>query len=447
MESRQESSPPAEEPPRRSSSQRWLVLVLAASLTALLAGAAIAGWWLSANHARQFSDAEFLKSRLESLGADADEGPAQRPPALVRVAKATRRAILPTKPLYGRLVEVRKVTVSSEVTGKILDMPVEEGTQVVEGETLLASVDEVWSRLAIRQTEAEVDSIEAELEHESRELERFRQLAEGDTITKSELDDQDSLVRQLQARLTKTQAMLEEEQERLARSKIYAPFDGTVVVKHAEIGQMLSPGSPVVEIVSRGTIDAEIRVPESLVDWVYVGLELPIVVEPLGIETEGRVVSVIPYGMTASRTFPVRLRLDDQKGRLKVGMSVQALVPKGEQIEEIFVDKSAGLVRPDGCIAWVAKPAESTLARDSAQPDDEAVYQAQPVAVEIIAREREGYAIQPETPTDAAVLQPGALLIVEGAERLTAGQDVHIVELEQHHVEHLPEASGHQLAE
>jgi len=424
------------------------VLLLATALTALLAGAVIAGWWVSANHARQFSDAEFLKSQLESLGAAADEGPAPRPPALVRVAGANRRAILPTKPLYGRLVEVRKVTVSSEVKGKILEMPVEEGTMVEEGTTLLASVDEVWCRLAIQQIKAEIVSIEAELEHETGELARFRQLAQGNTITKSELDNQDSLVKQSEASLTKTQAMLEEEQERLARSKIYAPFDGTVVEKHAEIGQILSPGSPVVEVVSRGTIDAEIRVPESLVDWVHVGLELPLVIEPLKIEVVGRVVSVIPYGMTASRTFPVRLRLDDHEGRLKVGMSIQALVPKGEQIEEIFVDRSAVLVRPDGCIAWVAMPGNSkSAATDSGQPGGEQVYQAQPVAVEIVAREKEGYAIRPETPTDAAVLRPGALLVVEGAERLAAGQDVQIVTLDGRHLEHLPEASGHQLAE
>jgi RND family efflux transporter MFP subunit len=447
MESRQESPRAAEAALPRSSSQRRLVLLLATALTALLAGALIAGWWVSANHARQFSDAEFLKRQLESLGAATDEGPAARPPALVRVAGANRRAILPTKPLYGRLVEVRKVTVSSEVTGKILQMPVEEGTLVEEGETLLASLDEVWCQMAIQQIEAEIDSIEAQLEHENRELERFRRLAQGDTITKSELDNQDSLVRQLQASLTKTQAMLQEEQERLARSKIYAPFDGTVVEKHAEVGQMLSPGSPVVDIVSRGTIDAEIRVPESLIDWVHVGLELPIVIEPLQIEAVGRVVSIIPYGLTASRTFPVRLRMDDQEGRLKVGMSVQALVPEGEQIEEIFVDKSAVLVRPDGCVAWVAMPAGSGSAGDSGQAAEQPAYQAQPVAVDIIARQKEGYAIRPETPADAAVLQPGALLIVEGAERLSAGQDVQIVTLDTRHLEHLPKASGHELSE
>lgn len=439
MQSRQEPSQSAETPSQRNSSQRWLVLVLAASLTAsltaLLAGAGIAGWWFSAKHSKQLSDALFLKSRLESLDANVADGPAQRPPALVRAAEASRREIRPTKPLYGRLVEVRKVTVSSEVTGKILQMPAEEGTLVEEGKTLLASVDEVWSRLAIEKIEAEIDSIEAELKHEAGELTRLHPLAQGGTITQSELEKQDSLVKQLQARLVKTQTMLEEEQERLARSEIYAPFNGTVVEKHAEIGQILAPGSPVVEIVSRGEIDAEIRVPESLIDWVYVGLELDILIEPLQIEATGRVVSVIPYGLTASRTFPVRVRLDDQEGRLKVGMSVQALVPEGEQIEEIFVDKSAVLVRPDGCIAWVAVPARNDG------------HEAQPVAVEIVAREEEGYAIRPETSTDEAFLQPGAMLIVEGAERLTAGQDVQIVTIAEHHLEHLPEASGHQLAE
>ena len=102
-----------------------------------------------------------------------------------------------------------------------------------------------------------------------------------------------------------------------------------MVAKHAELGGHVSPGTPIVDIVSRGQVDARLMVPESVINLIRVDQALPIRVDPLGEEVRGKVVSVTPYGPTASRTFPVRVRLDDQEGRLKVGMSVTAMIATG----------------------------------------------------------------------------------------------------------------------
>ena len=74
------------------------------------------------------------------------------------VAAAQRKRFAPQREIIGRLVEVHKVTVASEVTGKIIAMPVEEGTQVVANETVLAKIDDVWSRLAKQRIQAQMES-------------------------------------------------------------------------------------------------------------------------------------------------------------------------------------------------------------------------------------------------------------------------------------------------
>src|SRR4030042_1744313 len=95
-------------------------------------------------------------------------------------------------------------------------------------------------------------------------------------------------------------------------------------------------------------------VPESVINLIGVDQILPIRVDPLGEEVRGKVVSLTPYGPAASRTFPVRVRLDDQQGRLKVGMSVTAMIATGPEREALVVSKDAVLVRPDGSTVWVA---------------------------------------------------------------------------------------------
>ena len=435
-------------PSRSDTWQRWVMLTLSLSVTTLVVGVVLGAWWYSAKYERQLADAEYLQSRLAAIGEDPQSEATSMPPALVRVARIDYGTIQPTRPVFGRLVEYRKVTISSEVEGKIIELPVEDGTPVQANKTLLAHVDEVWSKLAVAQTSAELDSITAQLAQETQELDRLRQLAAASSVTISDLESQDSLVRQLQATKAKTEAVLEEKRERLTRAKIYAPFDGTIVKKHAEIGQTLAVGDPVVEIVSRGTIDAELRVPESLVDRIHVGMPIPVAIEPLQLKETGQVVAVIPYGPTASRTFPVRLRLQDQGGRLKVGMSVHAIVPESEPSKQLLVNKNGVLERPDGCTVWVVLPAASNpeqTGADAGSSAGPAPRRALPVPVRIVARDGDVYAIRPEAAADEKRLKPGTEVVIEGAERLTPQQQVRIVKMDPAYLENLPQASGHEV--
>ena len=375
------------------------------------------------NAREQMQDPEFLQMQLERVSLQGKQpGAGSRPDtdaALVRVGVAERKTIQPRRPIIGRLVEVRKVTVASEVTGKIVDIPVEEGTPVVVGETVLARVDDVWCRLALEGCRAQVASREAKLKYELLELERLRELTDSGAVTQSELESKLATVDELQAGLDEARAGVEEGRERITRSVILAPFDGAVIAKRAELGGHVSPGTPIVDIVSRGQVDAKLMVPESVINLIAVDQVLPIRVDPLGEEVPGKVVSLTPYGPTASRTFPVRVRLDDQGGRLKVGMSVTAMIATGPEQEALVVSQDAVLVRPDGSTVWVAV----------LQGEGQAA-EVQPVPVTISVRMPQECAVEPQTDQGRKLLTLGARVVVEGAERLMPGQRVRIVTLE-----------------
>jgi membrane fusion protein, multidrug efflux system len=398
------------------SRQKWLVLLASVSLTALLVGTLAGGWVIGRTAREQWEDPDLLRQQLERIQARSNRAPSGPAPALIRVGTAQRKTVQPESPIIGRLIEVRKVTVASEVTGKIVQMPVEVGAPVIGGQTVLARVDDIWPRLALERMRAQVASIDAQLKYQQVEMQRSEMLIERAAVTESELEGRRSAVAESQARLAEAQAALEEESERIVRSTILAPFDGTIVEKHAELGGHLSAGTPLVDIVSRGQVDARLMVPESVINQIHLDQPLMVSVDPLGEQFPGTVVSVTPYGPAASRTFPVRVRLDDQDGRLKIGMSVTVRITIGPPREALVVAKDAVLIRPDEATVWV------TLA--DSQPE----LQAEPVPVTITARMRDEYAIEPETDRGRQLLTQGTPVVIEGAERLTPGQPVRIVE-------------------
>ncbi len=401
-----------------ASRSRYWVLLGSLTLSGLLAGALIASVAVRSVAERQLGDAEFLRKRLEQLDGQSPAAAAQ--PALVRVALAQQKKIQPQRSIVGRLIEIKKATVASEVTGRITQMPVEEGTAVMEGETLLAQVDDVWCRLAVEQARAKVASTEAQLKYELIELARYGELKEKNAISQSEIDSKQAQVAELQANLAEAKAVVEQESERAIRSAIYAPFNGTVVEKYAELGSHVSLGTPIVDVVYRGQVDARLMVPESVINLVHVGRSLPIQIDPLKEKVVGTVVSITPYGPSASRTFPVRVRLDDAGGRIKVGMSVTATIATAAEHEALVVTRDAVLIRPDGSTVWVALRGE-----------DGDTVTVQPVPVTISARMHDEYAVEPETDRGRKLLTAGASVVVEGAERLTPDQQVRIVTLEE----------------
>jgi len=419
------------------SRQRWLVLLGSLSLSALLLGGVAGGWAVWRSVHAQLQDPEFLKGQLERVDPQAGDANSQAPPALIRVSVAQRKKIQPQRSIIGRLVEVRKVTVASEVTGKIIDLPVDRGTPVTAGKTVLARVDDVWCRLAAERSEAQVASAkaqrasaQAQLAYQRAELRRETRLSETNVVTDSELESRQASVQDLEAKaaeaeaaLAQAEAALAEETERMSRSVILAPFDGTVVQKQAELGGYLSPGDPIVDIVSRGPVDAQLMVPESIVNLIELEQVLPIRIDPLAEDVRGTVVSVTPYGPGASRTFPVLVRLDDQGGRIKVGMSVTASIATDAEREALVVGRDAVLVRPDGSTVWVTVPA----AKEPAAKGEDV--QVQPVPVTITARMPTEYAVEPETEAGRRLLGDGTSVVIEGAERLTPGQSGRIVTL------------------
>lgn len=333
--------------------------------------------------------------------------PGGAPPALVRVAEVSQRPLQTRWDAIGRLVELRRATIAAEVPGKVLKLDIEEGQRVTAGKTVLAEIDGVWTQLQLKSAEATIRSIEARLDQARRDLSFLEELAKRGSANLKEVEDARAESNALAAELEAAIADRNLQEERVQRLAVLAPFDGVVVAKHSEAGQWVNQGSPIVELITVGQIDAVLDVPERYIGNVRVGDRVPLKIEALGLEAEGEVLSIIPSGSNAARTFPVKIRLDDRGGQLKPGMSVIGYVPMSEARSHLAVPRDAVQFGPQGTLVWTLDQGEGPMPVAAMVP------------IQVLFAQDQWFAVEP---APQATLTDGQPVVVEGAEMLFPGR-------------------------
>lgn len=358
-------------------------------------------------------------------GGPETQGP---PPQMVRVGQIKRQTLQEHRPVIGRLREIRRSIVASEQAGRVTQIHVEPGNAVDGGETALASIDDIWAELeldaqraALAQAKAGVAEAHANLNQANRDFAYLEELGQRGSAKPKEIEDARSQTQAAQARLDRAkadvmvaEAAIARADESLARLTVIAPFDGLVVAKLTEVGQWVNQGDPIAEIISRGRIDAVIDVPERLVNEITIGEQAELRLTGIDLTAQGKVVAINPSGASAARTFPVKIRLDDQEGKLKAGMSVTAMIPAGEARPTLTVPRDAVLRSPLGNVMWAAVN-----------------NQAMRVPVKILFESGDRYAIEIEPAYAGPPLDDASLVVVEGAERLLfPGQPLNVISQE-----------------
>lgn len=411
---------------------------IAIALTSLLVGIFATYIFRSCEESKKLDNPEFLQKQLAKLEEDGGKPrTGVRPPALVRIDTANAGELTSIRQFHGKLREVRNTTISSEVSGLVLELPVEVGTKVVANETLLVRIDDTWTRLTRDAALQEIALTETMINFEQTEVDRLEPLRASGAISISEYLAQVNKVDQLKTNLEKAKIIRNESEEKLKRVQILAPFDGYVISKTTEVGSLLAPGTHIVQIISSGEIDAVVDVIETVIDNLKVNDEISVYIDPLKISVLGKVHSIVPYApKQGARTFPVHIRFSDREGSLKSGMAVTCLVPESAPQPGIIVPIDAVMDKPDGRTVWVAKIEPA----DGDRPEKVTAYS---VPVKLLASTMDSCSVVPETKEGRELLVDKAEVIIEGSERLTHGQVVTIKTVDPKYLEDLPRGSGH----
>jgi membrane fusion protein (multidrug efflux system) len=337
------------------------------------------------------------------------------PPALIRVGSVSQQDLQPRFEVIGRFRELKRTIVGSGQQGRVVEMSIEEGQVVEGGKTVLARIDPTFSNIEKLAADARLSAAKAEeaealanLEQATRDRVYFDDLEKRQSAKAREVDLARSVEKASQAKLDRARAAIasaeqdiDRVREELIRFNITAPFDGVVVKKWMELGQWVTKGASVVELVSRGKIDAVVDVPEQHVNSLFEDEDIELLVDAMKLRVTGKIQAIVPDGTNAARTFPVKIRVDDQKGRLKPGMSMTAWLPSGEKTPTLTVPRDAVLINALGSAVWVVVEGK-----------------AMKVDVDVLYGTGDQYAVRVSRRNAGPMLSAGMQVVTEGGERL-----------------------------
>jgi RND family efflux transporter MFP subunit len=281
----------------------------------------------------------------------------------------------------GYVTARREATVSSKVTGKVVEVLIEEGMKVEEGR-VLARLDSsnVEADLKLAQARLEsarksLDETRAGLDQAERELRRINELALGKVASVSELDRAEADVKTLRARLERQLAdvtVAEREvaawQQQFDDTIIRAPFAGVVTSKNAQPGEMISPMSAgggftrtgICTIVDMDSLEVEVDVNESYINRVAEGQPVEAVLDAYpNWRIPSRVIAIIPTADRQKATVKVRVGFESLDPRILPDMGVkvafQSKDAPAETTRGVSIPKAAIRQQGGRDIVWVVK--------------------------------------------------------------------------------------------
>lgn len=258
----------------------------------------------------------------------------------------------------GYVVARRIATVSSEATGKVHEVFIEEGMFVDEGQ-LLATLDDTIPRAQLDVAAARLEEAEASLvrldlniDQAKREHERYIKLADQKLVSDDVLDQARLRLKDLEAQRTLQQETIEVMQQSKVLQNRYvedmeirAPFAGVVIAKAAQPGEMISPISAgggftrtgICTIVDMDSLEVEVDVAESKINRVKSGqgVTVELVAYP-DTQMPAQVIAVIPAADRSKQTVRVRIGFSDRDSRVLPDMAVNvAFLEEGRVAERV----------------------------------------------------------------------------------------------------------------
>jgi membrane fusion protein, multidrug efflux system len=386
-------TPALHEPDEPRSGRRsglWLLLALL-----VIAGLAT---WLIVRHGHQAGPTQ----RFTTSG-----------PMPVGTAKVTQGNMPVELSALGTVTPLATVTVKTQINGQLTEVAFSEGQMVKKGQ-FLAQIDPRPYQVALEQAEAQLAKDRATLDNAELDLRRYRTLLAQNSIAKMTVDTQVATVEQDKATINADQAQIDAQKLNLTYAHIVAPVSGRVGLRQVDPGNYVQTSDPngIVVITQLQPISVIFTLPED---------SLPEVLQPLHADAK---LPVVAYDRTGTRKLDsgmletVDNQIDPTTGTVKLRavfnnpdmilfpnqfVNVRLLV---NTLTNIDLVPTAAIQRgAPGTFVYVVKP-DHTVA-------------AQPVT------------LGPSDNLHVAVMkgvQPGELVVTDGADRLKDGAKVSLAE-------------------
>jgi RND family efflux transporter MFP subunit len=224
------------------------------------------------------------------------------------VAAVEQREVELTYPADGVVEAVRQATVAAQVQGRVTEMRVDAGDRVKRGDVLVR-IDEREAAQAVAGAEASVAAAQANLANAQATYERTKNLHAQKFVSKAALDQAEAAWRAAQAELKAAQAGRGQAGTAHSFATVTAPIAGVVAQRHAEQGEMATPGKPLLTLYEPGSLRVVASVPQYKLAEVRQGLRARIEFPESGRWVDAAALTVLPTADARSHTVKVRADL------------------------------------------------------------------------------------------------------------------------------------------
>lgn len=265
------------------------------------------------------------------------------------VATATMQPVAREEVVDGAIEAVQQATISAQTSGRVVAVNFDVDDYVTKGDVLIRFRD-TEQRAALKSAQARFNEAEATFN-------RTKDIYQKKLVARSVYD-------QAQANYKAARAALEQAQEELDNTVVRAPYSGIVVKRQIEVGELATPGRPLMTGISLEQLRVVADVPQMYINTLREHAKARVILSDGGASTsvEGTKLTISPYADSASHTFKVRVELPSGQHGVYPGMFAKVAFDIGEE-QRLLVPTAAVVHRSEVTAVYVVQDDGSVVMR------------------------------------------------------------------------------------
>lgn len=226
----------------------------------------------------------------------------------------------------GTFDPIRQNLIGSDASGKIVRLEIEEGDKISQGQ-LIAKVDDEMLQLQLQ-------NVDVNIEGQKNDDSRYTTLAKDNAVPGIQVE-------KTKLGLKAAEIQRKQIQKQLKSTNITAPFSGTITKKMVDLGSVIGPGSPLVEITDISSLKLTVSVPERDILKFRLGQSVPVKADIYGARTFDGKVTNISVQADKSHNFKVQITVKNPKQEIMAGMYGSVTLPNSNSINAMAVPRKA----------------------------------------------------------------------------------------------------------
>ncbi len=326
------------------------------------------------------------------------------PPRPVRTVIAEKGELGQSVVLTGQILAEKETALAFRIGGRILERSAGVGDRVTPDQ-VLAKLDPQNELNALRSARAALSAAQGRLEQDANQFQRQQHLLDRGFTTRVLFDQAQQAYRTSQASVDDAKAQLEIAEDRVSYTELKANVSGTITARGAESGEVVQAGQMVFQVARDTGWDAVFDVPAQVIRTAPADADIMIALtDDPSVTAKGRVRQVDPQADPITRTFKVRISVNDPPPAMRLGATVTGRL-----------DTSSG--------KGIAIPASALTAADRSP----AVWVVDPANLTVALKPVEVLRFDPGTVVISGGLEGGELVVTAGVQALHPGQRVRLL--------------------